>query len=100
MLLGVKMHGGYVRDGGTVTPFKERGGKKTGRKRRYSREWEGEMLRQRARGYIKRREWERVARWEDAGRVKVHRPQTGSEISWATIMESQMHYLYIRRLYL
>lgn len=32
MLLGVKMHGGYVRDGGTVTPFKERGGKEDGQK--------------------------------------------------------------------
>lgn len=40
------------------------------------------------------------SKWENAGRVKVHRPQTGSEISWATIMESQMHYLYIWRLYL
>lgn len=31
------------------------------------------MLRQRARGYIKRREWERVARWEEL----VHRSRMG-----------------------
>lgn len=33
------------------------------------------MLRQRARGYIKRREWERVARWEEL----VHRSEDDLE---------------------